>query len=228
MKDSKGNYAFKQKEYGSALGCMNNKKLIQKYLNSDSFQVRSECGIGLVQAKLKIINAELRLQYGREIILSTSSRLKDYRSIIDKMHRKSLEESIDVMLERINDIVGIRAICSYTDDLYEVARMLCDQKDVRLLKEKDYIKNPKNSGYRSLHLIVEVPICLGEGSQWVKMEVQLRTAAMDYWSNLDYQLQYKKGKKKALIIGQELKDYANVIEEMDRKVLELRKRIERL
>ncbi|MDD3401931.1 MAG: GTP pyrophosphokinase [Hespellia sp.] len=206
----------------------NNKKRIQKYLNSDSFQVRSECGISIVRAKLKIINAELKLQYGRDVIQSTASRLKEYGSVMDKMNRKGLDDDIEIMQERINDLVGIRAVCSYTDDLYEIAELLCAQKDVRLLKKKDYIKEPKISGYRSLHLIVEVPICLGEGTQWVKMEVQLRTAAMDYWANLDYQLQYKKSKKKAQVIGEELKEYANTIEEMDRKVLELRKRIERL
>ncbi|MDD3362465.1 MAG: GTP pyrophosphokinase [Hespellia sp.] len=206
----------------------NNKKKIQKYLNSDTFQVRSECGISIVKAKLKIINAELKLQYNRDVIHSTTSRLKIYGSVMDKMNRKGLEDDVDIMLEHINDLVGIRAVCSYTDDLYEVAELLCAQKDVRLLKQKDYIKEPKTSGYRSLHLIVEVPICLGEGTQWVKMEVQLRTAAMDYWANLDYQLQYKKSKKKAQVIGEELKEYAKTIEEMDRKVLELRKRIERL
>lgn len=207
---------------------MNNKKKIQKYLESDSFQVRSECGISLIKAKLKIINAEMKLQLGREVILSTSSRLKSYSSVMEKMHRKNLEEDIEVMQERINDLVGIRAVCSYTDDLYEVAKLLCAQKDVRLIKEKDYIEHPKSSGYRSVHLIVEVPICLGEGTQWVKMEVQLRTAAMDYWANLEYQLQYKKGKKKAQLIGEELKDYANVIEAVDQKVLELRRRIDKL
>lgn len=207
---------------------MGDRKKIQKYLTSEQFQVRSECGISLIKAKLKIINAELTMQFGRDVIHNTSSRVKSYGSVMEKLHRKGLREDMEMVQERINDLVGIRAVCSYTDDLYEVATLLCAQKDVKLIKEKDYIKEPKTSGYRSLHLIVEVPICLGEGTQWVKMEVQLRTAAMDYWANLDYQLQYKKGKKKALVIGEELKEYANTIEEMDRKVLELRKRIERL
>ena len=205
---------------------MGNKKKISRFLNSDAFLVKSECGISLVQAKLKIINTELKMRYGRDVIHSKCDRIKSYGSVIEKLHRKGLEEEVEIVQEKINDLVGIRAVCSYTDDLYQIAEMLCAQNDVKLIKKKDYIKDPKPSGYRSLHLIVEVPICLGEGTQWVRMEVQLRTAAMDYWAGLDHQLQYKKGRKKADIIGAELRDYAIVIEEMDRKVLELRKRIE--
>ena len=104
--------------------------------------------------------------------------------------------------------------------------MICDQKDVRLIKQKDYIKNPKASGYRSLHLIIEVPICFQDGEQWIRIEVQLRTAAMDYWADLDYKLRYKKGEAEADIIGEELKEYAFMMEKMDSKILELRRRIE--
>lgn len=207
---------------------MGNKKKIQKFLNCENFQVRSKCGISLVQAKLKIINAELTMELGRTVILSTCYRLKSYSSVMQKMQRKGLEDDVEVMQDQVNDLVGIRAVCAYTDDVYQIAELLSVQKDVKLIQTKDYIKEPKSSGYRSLHLIVEVPICLGEKTQWVKMEVQIRTAAMDYWAELDYQLQYKKSKKKARLIGEELKEFAAVIEEMDQKVLELRKRIEKL
>jgi putative GTP pyrophosphokinase len=166
------------------------------------------------------------MRYGRKVINTKISRIKSYESTIVKLERKGLEKKIEVVRERINDLVGVRAICSYTDDLYEIANMLCNQKDVKLIKIKDYIVNPKQSGYRSLHLIVEVPICFQNSTHWIRIEIQLRTAAMDYWAELDYQLRYKKGEKKAVIIGEELKSYAAMIENMDQKVLELRKRIE--
>jgi putative GTP pyrophosphokinase len=199
---------------------------LQKYLNDEAFIVQSECGLSLVNAKLQIVNAELSMRYGRKVIHHKSNRIKSYDSIIAKLERKGLDYNFEVIQEKINDLVGVRAICSYTDDLYQIAEMLCNQKDVKLIKIKDYIRNPKASGYRSLHLIIEVPICFQNSTQWIKIELQLRTAAMDYWAGLDYQLRYKKGEKKADIIGEELKEYAFVIENMDSKVLELRKRIE--
>lgn len=199
---------------------------LQKYLDDEVFMVQSECGISLVNAKLQIINAELSMRYGRKVINNKINRIKSYDSIVAKLERKGLEKRLEVVHEKINDLVGVRAICSYTDDLYQIADMLCNQKDVKLIKKKDYILNPKQSGYRSLHLIIEVPICFQNSTEWIKTEIQLRTSAMDYWAELDYQLRYKKGERKADIIGEELKNYASMIESMDSKVLELRKRIE--
>lgn len=199
---------------------------LQNYLDDEVFIVQSECGISLVNAKLQIINAELSMRYGRKVINSKLNRIKSYESTVAKLERKGLEKKIEVVHEKINDLIGVRAICSYIDDLYQIADMLCNQKDVKLIKIKDYIVNPKQSGYRSLHLIIEVPICFQNSTHWIKIEIQLRTAAMNYWAELDYQLRYKKGEKKAFIIGEELKSYAAMIENMDKKVLELRKRIE--
>lgn len=205
---------------------MGNHKNLRNYLQEESFLVKSECAISMVNTKLQIIDAELSMRYGRKVIHSKSSRIKSYESIISKLRHKGLKEEVSVIEERVNDLVGVRAVCTYTDDLYQIADMLCSQKDIRLLKKKDYIQKPKSSGYRSLHLIIEVPVRFQEGKQWVKVEVQLRTAAMDYWAELDYQLQYKKENREAKIIGEELKEYANAIEQIDSKVLELRKRIE--
>lgn len=130
------------------------------------------------------------------------------------------------MEQHVSDVVGVRAVCTYTDDLYRIGEMLCAQRDMRLLKKKDYIRNPKKSGYRSLHLIFQVPVSFQEEVRWIRIEVQLRTGAMDYWAGLDYQLQYKKENREAKNISRELKEYANAIEQIDSKVLELRKRIE--
>lgn len=205
---------------------MKEKSELQEYLEKENFIVKSECGISLVKAKLQIINAELSMRYNRNVIHTQSSRIKSYKSIAAKLKRKELPEDIPLVLEKINDIVGVRAVCTYMDDLYEIARMLYAQKDVRVLKEKDYIRHPKKSGYRSLHLIIEVPICFQGGTQWIKTEIQLRTTAMDYWAELDYQLQYKKEHRAAKQIGEVLRKYSAEIEELDHKVLELRKQIE--
>jgi putative GTP pyrophosphokinase len=199
---------------------------IKEYLNDKNFITKSECGISLINAKLQIISDDLSMRYGRKVIYNKTDRIKSYDSLSAKLIRKGLEENMDIVHERIHDLIGVRAVCAYTDELYEIADLICSQKDIKLIKIKDYIKNPKASGYRSLHLIIEVPICFQDGEQWIKIEIQLRTVAMDYWAGLDTQLQYKKGKAKADIIGEELKKYALVIEKMENKVLELRKRVE--
>lgn len=199
---------------------------LQQYLESKDFVTKSECVISMMNTKLKIINAELSMRNGRQVMHSSSSRIKSYDSLHGKLQRKKLPEDICTVKEKINDLVGIRAVCSYTDDLYQMAEMLCRQKDIHVIKTKDYIRNPKATGYRSLHLILELDMHFQDGNQKIKVEVQLRTAAMDYWAGLDYQLQYKKENKCVESIRQEMKDYATAIEEIDRRVLELRKRIE--
>ncbi len=199
---------------------------LKNYLQQEEFIVQCKCGISLMDAKLQMINAELGMQYKRKVIHSFSSRIKSYDSIVAKLRRKGLEETVEAMEENLNDLVGVRAVCTYTDDLYQIAEMLRAQKDLRLMKEKDYIKNPKKSGYRSMHLIFQVPVSFHKEVRRIKVEVQLRTGAMDYWAGLDYQLQYKKEHKEAKNIGRELKQYANAIEQIDSKVLELRRRIE--
>ena len=199
---------------------------LKEYLQQEEFVVKCECGISLMNAKLQIINAELGMRLGRKVVHSMSSRIKSYESIVVKLKQKGLPEHAQAVEEYIYDVVGVRAVCTYTDDLYQIAEMLCAQKDMKLLKKKDYIKNPKKSGYRSMHLIFQVPISFEAEVQWIRVEVQLRTAAMDYWAGLDYQLQYKKENREAKNISRELKAYANAIEQIDSKVLELRRRIE--
>lgn len=199
---------------------------LKDFLRQEDFIVKCQWGISLMNARLQMINAELSMRCGRKVIHSYSSRIKSYDSIAAKLRKKGIEESIRAMEEHVNDVVGVRAVCTYTDDLYQIGEMLCAQRDMRLVKRKDYIKNPKKSGYRSLHLIFQVPVSLQEEVRWMKIEVQLRTGAMDYWAGLDYQLQYKKENREAKNISRELKEYANAIEQIDSKVLELRKRIE--
>ena len=112
------------------------------------------------------------------------------------MQKKGLELNFNVALEKINDLIGVRAVCAYVDDIYQVAQMIKKQKDIRILKTKDYIQEPKASGYQSLHLILETAVPFQEDIQWIKIELQLRTAAMDYWANLDLSSAISVEKKK--------------------------------
>ena len=134
----------------------------------------------------------------------------------------------DVAINKLNDLIGVRVVCLYQDDLYEFADLLTTQKDLTLLKSKDYIKSPKKSGYRSLHLILEVPICLNTKIESMKIEVQLRTVPMDCWSVLDYQLCYKKPDKDITNVKEKLKKHSEIIEELDQEMMLLRNEIEQI
>ena len=130
------------------------------------------------------------------------------------------------MEENLFDIAGIRVICSFQDDIYAIAKMLVNQDDIILLKEKDYIKNPKPNGYRSLHLILDIPIFLAEQKKHMKVEVQFRTIAMDFWASLEHKLKYKKNIENPACVSDELRECAEVISEMDKRMQNIRDSIE--
>lgn len=199
---------------------------LKENLQSQSFRMIGECAISLLLAKLDMINLELSARLGRSSIQMKSGRMKSYESTRKKLGKKELEKNFSTALEKINDLVGVRAICTYIDDIYIIAETLEKHKDVRIIKVKDYIKTPKATGYRSLHIIMEVPVRFEEEEQRVKVELQLRTAAMDYWANLDHQLRYKKRTKKAVSVDEKLRQCAITIEELDKRMLEVRKQIE--
>lgn len=197
-----------------------------KQFQSSSFQIKSRCAVSILTAKIQLADAELSLKLGRNVLVHTSGRIKTVESILAKCRKKGYEPTYETAMERINDIIGVRAVCSFEDDVYRMAEILCTHKDLKIIKMKDYIKNPKSSGYRSLHLIVELPIYFRGKAQWVRAELQLRTPAMDFWAGVDHQLRYKKGKKEAILIGEELKQYSQVIAQLDQKMVELRERID--
>jgi putative GTP pyrophosphokinase len=149
------------------------------------------CAIREVNTKLENLNQELEYTKERNPIQYIDYRIKNPQSILEKMRRNHLELSVENVWNEISDIAGIRVICSYIDDIYAIAEMLIKQDDIVLLREKDYIQNPKESGYRSLHLIIETPVFLSEKKHFVKVEVQIRTIAMDFWASLEHQLRYK-------------------------------------
>lgn len=192
---------------------------------NDYFKPKYECAIRILLAKLEVIHAELSMELERPVITGTSGRIKTWESIEKKTAKKGYEKPDAKALAAICDIAGVRAICVYMDDVYRVAEALKGHQDLKIVRVKDYLKSPKNSGYRSLHLIVEVPVYFQGEMEAVEAEVQLRTSAMDFWACLDHQLRYKRGKKEAKLIGQELKEYSGVVADLDRKMVELRDRI---
>ena len=197
-----------------------------KKFKSSSFLVKSNSAISMLLAKLEIANAELSMKLGRNVLINMCGRVKTIESIQAKCRKKGYNATYECAMEKINDIIGVRGVCSFEDDVYRVAEVLSTHQDLKIIKRKDYIQQPKNSGYRSLHLIVEIPIYFQGEMQWIRAEIQLRTTAMDFWAGVDHQLRYKKGKKEAVLIGKELKEYSQAVAELDRKMVELRERID--
>lgn len=191
----------------------------------DKYVLKGEYGISFLTARLQEMNVELSEKYGRMVVISTYSRIKSMASIQEKLSRKSLAPTMKNMVGHINDIFGVRCICSYQDDLYEIVNILSSCADIRIRKIKDYIKSPKNSGYRSIHIQMEIPLYEVGEIQWIKVELQLRTMAMNFWAELDHQLRYKKESEEAMAVAHALKQYACVAADFDRKMLELRKQI---
>lgn len=145
-----------------------------------------------VTTKFNVLNEELSLEYDRNPIETVKSRLKSPESIMEKMERKKLPFTVEAIEQNINDIAGVRVICSFPSDIYELAEAFLRQDDITLIEKKDYIKNPKPNGYRSLHLIVEIPIFLHNQKKLMKVEVQFRTISMDWWASLEHKIRYKK------------------------------------
>lgn len=179
-----------------------------------------------VRTRLEVLNDELSIKNRRNPIEIIKSRVKKPESIIEKLTRRNLELNLEVMTKNLDDIAGVRVICSFVDDIYEIANMLVRQDDIRLINIKDYIKNPKPNGYRSYHMIIEVPVFFSEKKQFIRVELQIRTIAMDFWASVEHKIKYKKQIKEAEQIIKELKTCADIISETDLKLLELRKKIE--
>ena len=189
--------------------------------------MRYPCAIREVKTKLEVLNDELSVKNQRNPIEMIKSRVKKPKSIVEKLQRRGFEISLESMEKNLDDVAGIRIICSFLDDIYEVADMLIRQDDVKVIAVKDYIQNPKPNGYRSYHMIIEIPVFFSDSKKPIRVEVQIRTIAMDFWASLDHQLKYKK----SFIddngeISEELKQCAEVIAGTDVKMLEIRKKIE--
>ncbi|WP_443741182.1 GTP pyrophosphokinase [Treponema berlinense] len=174
-----------------------------------------------LETKLDILNKENKVTGRRNPIETVKTRIKSPQSIAGKLEKKHLPFNFESMTKNLNDIAGIRVICPYISDIYKVRDILLKQPDINLIEEKDYIKAPKESGYRSLHLVVEVPVYLSETTHKVKVEIQLRTIAMDFWASLEHELHYKTSTKVPESVRRELFRVAETIAMTDREMEEI-------
>lgn len=184
------------------------------------------CAIMEIETKFNVLNEEFSLQYDRNPIESIKSRLKTPQSIAQKLKRKGLDLTVESVEENLGDVAGIRVVCSFPEDVYMLADALLSQDDIRLITKRDYIEHPKENGYRSLHLIIEVPIFLAEEKRLMKAEIQLRTIAMDFWASLEHKLRYKNDVEIDKNISDELRLCAEISAHLDLKMDSLRKLIE--
>ncbi len=190
----------------------------------EQFFANYSCAIMEIETKFKVLNEQFSLKYDGNPIESIHSRVKDYDSIIRKVIHKNIPRNLESIEEQINDIAGVRVVCSFVDDIYRLADCLLQQDDITLIRMKDYIKNPKPTGYRSLHLIVSVPIFLENEKKDVKVEVQLRTIAMDFWASLEHKLRYKKNISPEMLnkLAHELTDCAEISASLDSRMQNVR------
>lgn len=180
-----------------------------------------------VETRLKILNEEFSQVYNRNPFEAIKSRLKLPTSIYAKLAYKGYPVTVESIREHLNDVAGLRVICSFPDDIYRLADLLIKQDDIILLRKKDYIRNPKPNGYRSLHLILSVPIFLSNEKKYMKAEVQFRTIAMDFWASLEHKLKYKKNVQNTEEIVGQLRDCADSIEALDYQMQDIRNKIDK-
>ena len=184
------------------------------------------CAIREVKTKLEVLNDDLAIKNQRNPIQMIKSRVKKPASIVEKLKRRGHPVSVNSIVEHLDDVAGVRVICSFVDDIYTIAEMLARQDDVNVLMVKDYIRSPKVNGYRSYHMIIEIPVFFSDRKQKIRVEVQIRTIAMDFWASLDHQMKYKKNLDDSGEISEELKECAEVIAQTDMRMLNIRRKIE--
>lgn len=179
-----------------------------------------------INTKIEILNDEFLHVHNYNPIEHVKSRIKTADSIVRKLKRNGYEVSIDNMVQYLNDIAGIRIICSFTSDIYTIAEMISNQSDVKVLQIKDYIANPKDNGYKSYHLVVAVPIFLSDGPVDTKVEIQIRTIAMDFWASLEHKMYYKFEGNAPEHISKDLRECAEIVEMLDARMLSLNEAIQ--
>lgn len=205
----------------------NNKPFIENTKKARELMTYYHCAMLEMETKLNVLNEQFAIENERNPIDSIKSRIKSFTSIHDKLKRRGYELSLESIEKNLNDVAGIRVICSFVDDIYMIADCLSLQDDVKILERKDYILNPKENGYRSLHLIVEVPIFLKNEKKKMRVEIQLRTIAMEFWANLEHKIRYKKNldEEKEKAIDQGLKECAMISSTLDTRMYEIRQMV---
>ena len=215
------------------------RKLLEDFFNNDMMEWSKEmfqkynrmmayyrCAVMEVETKFNVLNEEFSLRYDRNPINGIKSRLKRLDSIKEKLERRGFPFDIESIEENIHDVAGVRVVCSFVDDVYLLADALLKQDDITLIEKKDYIANPKPNGYRSLHLIIAVPIFLEHEKRIMQVEIQLRTIAMDFWASLEHQLRYKKDFDFTEEMAKELQSCAEISAQLDARMDSLRENVE--
>ncbi|MDO4941902.1 MAG: GTP pyrophosphokinase family protein [Lachnospiraceae bacterium] len=188
--------------------------------------MKYRCAIREVRTKLEVLNEDFSVRYNRNPIEALSSRIKTPSSIVEKLHRNKWPITTESIYENLHDVAGIRVICSFVDDIYYIADVLLKQDDIRLIRKKDYIQHPKSNGYRSLHLIVEIPIFLADNKEYMQVEVQIRTIAMNFWASLEHKVRYKKDIPRVEDVEKRLKRCAEESAKLDLEMQAINKEIE--
>lgn len=181
-----------------------------------------------IGTKLEILNDEFKHVHRYNPIEHIKSRIKTSESIVKKLKRHGYESTIENMVRYVNDIAGVRVICSFTSDIYRIADMISNQNDIQILSVKDYIKNPKESGYKSYHMLVSIPIYLSDRKVDAKVEIQIRTVAMDFWASLEHKIRYKFEADAPQHIKDELVECARMVSDLDARMLSLNDEIQAL
>lgn len=175
-----------------------------------------------LEVQMNIIKDEFKIMYNYDLIDHINSRIKEPKSIIKKMEKKGYEKTYLNLIEKINDIAGIRIVCNLKDDIFFIRDLIKNISDIRILKEKDYVTTPKESGYSSYHMIVEVPVRLTQNTIYVKCEIQIRTLAMDFWASFEHKVKYKSDQDLSKKASKELVSYAKIINKFDNKMMGLK------
>ncbi len=196
--------------------------------NYIAFQQRYDAAIKEVSTKLEILDDEFRVRYRHNPIHHLECRLKSVPSLLEKLKRKGLPLTLEAAMKNLTDIAGIRVICCYVDDIYRIADLLLRQTDVELLRRTDYIAEPKSNGYRSLHLVVQIPIFLSERTEFVPVEIQIRTEAMDFWASLEHQLRYKTDQSVSPELCDMLKNCAEDINDVELRMQKIHQTLNEL
>ena len=194
-------------------------KIEEKTNTFEKLMTIYEMAITELETKLNILQKEFKVFYNYDLINHINTRIKQPESIVNKMKKKGYELTYKEMIENINDIAGVRIICQLKDDIFKIRNLIEELPGIQIEKEKDYVNHPKESGYSSYHMIIKIPVTLSKQTIYVKVEIQIRTMAMDFWASLEHKMKYKTDKEVNKKTSKELVNYAKIVNRMDNKIM---------
>ena len=194
-------------------------KIEEKTNTFEKLMTIYEMAITELETKLNILQKEFKVFYNYDLIDHINTRIKQPESIVNKMKKKGYELTYKEMIENINDIAGVRIICQLKDDIFKIRNLIEELPGIQIEKEKDYVNHPKESGYSSYHMIIKIPVTLSKQTIYVKVEIQIRTMAMDFWASLEHKMKYKTDKEVSKKTSKELVNYAKIVNKIDNKIM---------